>query len=170
MGNEMNGNQNNYEFQRFQGVIYEKIWPGGYFGPGPELQIDFCCREVSEVARTGEVGEVVIEPENPFVISNDSWTLGNTTESFPVPEPLLAVERVDDLNRLTDDYVVSDDSYHDYKIGLVRYGDHCPLLDGSSGLPAWFDFPTEKNNDYDSTGGIAMKSSWGIKLNICLYK
>merc|ERR1712226_1574185 len=150
--NEVNGNQNNYEFKRVNGKIYEKIWPGGYFGPGPELQIDMCCAHVTaenEIASDVTTVAAVVESNtNDMLLAADSNEVVRIAEDV---DPLVYEQRAA------------------HRFALVRFGDQCPLLGAQPATEGWFDFPTEKNNDYDSTGGVAEKSEVGIKLNICLY-
>ena len=145
--NEMNGNQNNYEFKRTpSGVIFEKIWPGGYFGPGPELQIDFCCKQVSE-----ESLDLDFFQENLNSVNSNSEISTNKTglaiseneSNANVPEPLVVM-------RLNEEVTETLPENEDFRMGLVKYGDYCPLVNEVEGLPAWFDFPTEKNNNYSA--------------------
>merc|ERR1712087_226355 len=103
--NEMNGNQNNYEFKRsIKGEIYEKIWPGGYFGPGPELQIDFCCTTV-------ESEKTLMDQSSNLVAS--SVSLNMTEESIIAAQPLVVAKLGDEAPPESD-----------YKIGLLKFGDH----------------------------------------------
>lgn len=109
--NEITGNQNNFDFLNKDNVRY---WPGGYWGPGSDIEISLCCKKVLD--HTAVEKEVKVIDKVKREVNHENFD-----------------QHLDSAHKVLKSRLSKGKSHSDYSYNSMNYNLHEALMASNNG-------------------------------------